>query len=314
MERHSSCRSTLPLIQYIEKHGKDPEDLVRGLPVTLNYLRNTRNWISRDLFVDLFDRCETLFNDPLIMYKIGQEGWTSQQGSLAAFVNLLLTPSVFINLSPRIISFHSKFYELITDRLDSNEARFSFHWQSRDMAHRHGCTFNAGWVVGLPRNIWQTKARITEDECVLSGEMDSIKAVGEPPPFLGNTRFNARRCSYRLQWAEPKYADILKPFFKRKEEHLRQALTALEEKELKLQEIEAAIERSANQHQEIFNKAMLSQREKEVAECVLDGLSNTTIAERLFISVETVKKHLNNIYHKIGVKSRTELATKFIRD
>jgi LuxR family maltose regulon positive regulatory protein len=50
----------------------------------------------------------------------------------------------------------------------------------------------------------------------------------------------------------------------------------------------------------------LSERELEVLQLVADGRSNREIAERLFVTVGTVKKHLNNIYGKLGVARRTE--------
>ncbi|MAT99045.1 MAG: hypothetical protein CL608_18015 [Anaerolineaceae bacterium] len=50
----------------------------------------------------------------------------------------------------------------------------------------------------------------------------------------------------------------------------------------------------------------LSERELEVLQLVADGRSNREIAEQLFVTVGTVKKHLNNIYGKLGVARRTE--------
>jgi DNA-binding CsgD family transcriptional regulator len=52
----------------------------------------------------------------------------------------------------------------------------------------------------------------------------------------------------------------------------------------------------------------ISDREREVVAALLDGLSYRMISERLFISYETVKSHVANIYRKAGVKSKMELA------
>lgn len=51
----------------------------------------------------------------------------------------------------------------------------------------------------------------------------------------------------------------------------------------------------------------LSEREKEIITLINSGYSNIDIAEKLVISVSTVKKHIYNIYLKVGVKSRTQL-------
>ncbi|HVK40080.1 MAG TPA: LuxR C-terminal-related transcriptional regulator [Candidatus Kapabacteria bacterium] len=50
----------------------------------------------------------------------------------------------------------------------------------------------------------------------------------------------------------------------------------------------------------------LSEREVEVLKLISAGKSNSTIAQALFISVSTVKTHINNLYSKLGVESRTQ--------
>jgi ATP/maltotriose-dependent transcriptional regulator MalT len=55
---------------------------------------------------------------------------------------------------------------------------------------------------------------------------------------------------------------------------------------------------------------VLSDREREVLELVAQGFHNAEIGHRLFISPKTVKTHLQNIYEKLNVRSRTEAATK----
>jgi two-component system, NarL family, nitrate/nitrite response regulator NarL len=55
-------------------------------------------------------------------------------------------------------------------------------------------------------------------------------------------------------------------------------------------------------------KPLLSDREKEVVQLVAQGFRNREIGEKLFISEQTVKNHLHNIFDKLGVSDRLELA------
>jgi DNA-binding CsgD family transcriptional regulator len=56
--------------------------------------------------------------------------------------------------------------------------------------------------------------------------------------------------------------------------------------------------------------ASLTSREQEVLGLVADGKTNFQIADRLALSPRTVQKHLEHIYDKVGVRSRTAAAMK----
>jgi DNA-binding CsgD family transcriptional regulator len=56
-----------------------------------------------------------------------------------------------------------------------------------------------------------------------------------------------------------------------------------------------------------YQKYEMSKREQEVIELILAGKSNEQIKDELYISVNTVKKHISNIYLKLDVKSRSQL-------
>jgi DNA-binding CsgD family transcriptional regulator len=57
----------------------------------------------------------------------------------------------------------------------------------------------------------------------------------------------------------------------------------------------------------------LTKREREILELVADGKSNAEIAEQLWVSLGTVRKHLDNVYAKLGVHTRTAAAAAFHR-
>ncbi len=54
----------------------------------------------------------------------------------------------------------------------------------------------------------------------------------------------------------------------------------------------------------------LSKRELEVLELIADGHSNQEIADKLFVSLNTVKTHLSNIFSKLNVQRRTQAVQK----
>lgn len=60
--------------------------------------------------------------------------------------------------------------------------------------------------------------------------------------------------------------------------------------------------------------ASLSSRELDVLRLVVDGRSNQEIADKLVLSVETVKTHMRHIMEKLAVSDRTQAAVKAMRE
>lgn len=58
----------------------------------------------------------------------------------------------------------------------------------------------------------------------------------------------------------------------------------------------------------VRERSPLSPREREIVALVAQGYRNKEMAEKLFISEQTVKNHLHNIFDKLGVSDRLELA------
>jgi DNA-binding NarL/FixJ family response regulator len=61
------------------------------------------------------------------------------------------------------------------------------------------------------------------------------------------------------------------------------------------------------------NTFNLSEREKEVLSCLVKGMSYKLIADACFISIDTVRGHIRNIYEKLHVHSKGEAVAKAIK-
>jgi NarL family two-component system response regulator LiaR len=58
----------------------------------------------------------------------------------------------------------------------------------------------------------------------------------------------------------------------------------------------------------------LTAREREVLALIVEGLNNPQIGERLSISVTTVRSHVSNVLHKLGVSNRAEAIALALRN
>jgi DNA-binding CsgD family transcriptional regulator len=61
---------------------------------------------------------------------------------------------------------------------------------------------------------------------------------------------------------------------------------------------------------QLLQQLNISQRELEVLQCLAKGLSNEEIAGQLFVSLNTVKTHLSNLYFKLEAKRRVQAVEK----
>jgi DNA-binding NarL/FixJ family response regulator len=57
----------------------------------------------------------------------------------------------------------------------------------------------------------------------------------------------------------------------------------------------------------------LTAKEQQIVQCVVEGLSYKLIADRLSISINTVRDHIRNIYRKLQINSKAELISKSFR-
>jgi len=67
---------------------------------------------------------------------------------------------------------------------------------------------------------------------------------------------------------------------------------------------------SFNLNEAELSKLKISSRELEVLQLMAEGLSNQEIAERLFVSLNTIKTHSSNLFLKMEVGRRTQAVEK----
>lgn len=78
------------------------------------------------------------------------------------------------------------------------------------------------------------------------------------------------------------------------------------EREVQQQAAEDALRRQEERMDEVFSDMGLTIREREVARLLLQGHSQASIAEQLFVASSTVNTHIKHIYRKLGIRSKQE--------
>lgn len=67
------------------------------------------------------------------------------------------------------------------------------------------------------------------------------------------------------------------------------------------------------EYQQLLENTPLTERELEILDLIVAGCSNADIAEKLYITVGTVKTHVRNILNKLGADDRTQAAVRALR-
>ncbi|CEJ44219.1 response regulator [Umezakia ovalisporum] len=87
----------------------------------------------------------------------------------------------------------------------------------------------------------------------------------------------------------------------------------LQEKALNKDDKNIIISSPESEHQENIDPYTLTERELEVLQLIVEGCNNALIAERLYITVGTVKTHVRNILNKLCADHRTQAAVRALR-
>lgn len=74
--------------------------------------------------------------------------------------------------------------------------------------------------------------------------------------------------------------------------------------------LDLGIELNPNKAKKVEDDFGLTKREKQILACLADGKDNKQISASLYLSIETVKTHMKNIFRKMNAKSRLEAVMK----
>ena len=73
------------------------------------------------------------------------------------------------------------------------------------------------------------------------------------------------------------------------------------------------VQKLGQAQQAATTEPLITKREEEVLQLIADGLSTQEVAERLYISLKTVKNHLASIYQKLDSRDRTQAVVRAVR-
>ena len=105
-------------------------------------------------------------------------------------------------------------------------------------------------------------------------------------------------------WIDPAIANVVL-------QQMRQGLPG--ENQQSNQPKTVKIEALETEYEQVLETYPLTQRELEILELIVAGCSNGQIAEKLYITVGTVKTHVRNILNKLCADDRTQAAVRALR-
>ncbi|MBR8829954.1 MAG: Transcriptional regulatory protein LiaR [Chroococcopsis gigantea SAG 12.99] len=105
-------------------------------------------------------------------------------------------------------------------------------------------------------------------------------------------------------WIDPVIADIVL-------QQVRQSVPVAAEAQSSAKTV--TIQGIDSEYQQLLENTPLTERELEILDLIVAGCSNADIAEKLYITIGTVKTHVRNILNKLCVDDRTQAAVRALR-
>jgi DNA-binding NarL/FixJ family response regulator len=164
-------------------------------------------------------------------------------------------------------------------------------------AARHQIMYNTPDAVLMDINLGAG-----EDGIDLAGFIKKNYAI----PLLFLTSYTDKETIGRAKEAEP-YAYIVKPF---DEKTLLASLEIALSNFVKRNNKQVPVLSFLKINKHLINQ--LSEREFEVLQLVYEGKTNQQIAEKIAISINTIKKHINSAYLKLDVATRTSAVARLL--
>jgi len=256
-----SCVITNSFIHYVKK--TEPElitPLLKDLPFNEEYLSDTNNWIPWDVERTLENRLSQLFNDDMIMFKIGKSIVDHKSlGIINVLANLFTTPERFIQYTPKITRYFSKGVATI-NVIETNPDSAIIEFIIKGKQTRGACLYNQGMLSIFTKLFGLDAAEITELQCVVPAAEISIHngEVQETVPEYGRANFKgatfgAESCIFKLKWKNRVSKFIRKTAGKKKA--LAEALQHLEQNHSKLQQAYEKLWKSETNYRSLMENA-----------------------------------------------------------
>jgi PAS domain S-box-containing protein len=224
-----SCRVTSTYINYVRENKPEVLSiLLKDLPYDESYLINTDNWISWDTERVIQERLYEIFQDELIMFKIGRSVLSKKSlGIVNILVNLFLSPERLIRYVPKITRYFTKGVTSI-NVIETTKQGATVEVKINGKQSRGSCLYNQGMFSISTKLFGLEPAEISECQCVVpiheisifngksyhvddqaqvisnahgKGELEVVGRTDDDGTFtIDDTVFGAESCIYKLEW------------------------------------------------------------------------------------------------------------------